>query len=143
MTNSQEKETSRCLEYAQQHTIMLLLLLLFFGVLIVPRFYKQIAQSRLKKTDGVVKTIYFSQMTPVLSFVEITYNIDKKEYSIKEPLNQHVKVGDHVEIYVSKDKKEIQFEKPPMVIPSLLLAAYVIILLLCLYKVFGFYMNKK
>ena len=57
MTNSQEKETSRCLEYAQQHTIMLLLLLLFFGVLIVPRFYKQIAQSRLKKTVGVVKTI--------------------------------------------------------------------------------------
>ena len=143
MTTSQEKENPRCLEYAQQHTLMLLLLLLFFGVLIVPRFYKQIMQSRLMKTDGVVKTIYFSQMTPVLSFVEITYNVDKKEYSIKDLLNQHVKVGDHMEIYVSNDKKEIQFEKPPMIIPSLLLVAYVVILLLCLYKVFGFYMNKK
>ena len=143
MTTSQEKENHRCLEYAQQHTLMLLLLLLFFGVLIVPRFYKQIVQSRHKKTNGVVKTIYFSQLTPTVSFVEITYNIDKKEYSIKELLHQHVKVGDHVEIYVSEDKKEIQFEKPPMVIPSLLLAAYVIILLLCLYKVFSFFFNKK
>lgn len=143
MTNSQEKESPRCLEYAQQHTLMLLLLLLFFGVLIVPRFYKQIVQSRHKKTNGVIKTIYFSQMTPMLSFVEITYNVDKKEYSIKELLHQHVKVGDHVEIYVSKDKKEIQFEKPPMVIPSLLLAAYVVILLFCFYKVFSFFFNKK
>jgi len=143
MTNTQEKENSRCLEYAQQHTLMLSLLLLFFGVLIVPRFYGQVQQSRHKKMDGVVKTIYFSQMSPTLSFVEITYTADKKEYSVKELLNQHVKVGDHVEIYVSNDKKEIQFQNPPMVIPSILLAAYFVILSICLYKVFLFFMNKK
>jgi hypothetical protein len=122
---------------------MLLLLLLFFGVLIVPRFYGQILQSRHKKTDGVIKTIYFSQMTPPLSFVEIVYNVDKKEYSVKEVLHQSVKAGDHVEVYVSKDKKEIQFDKPPMVIPSLLLVVYAVILLLCLYKMFSFYFNKQ
>lgn len=143
MTTSQEKENPRCLEYAQQHTLMLLLLLLFFGVLIVPRFYGQILQSRHKKTDGVVKTIYFSQLTPSLSFAEIVYTVNKKEYSVKELLNQPVKVGDHVEIYVSKDKKEIHFEKPPVVVPSLLLAAYAVILLLCLYKVFSFFFHKK
>jgi hypothetical protein len=143
MTNTQKKENSRCLEYAQQHTLMLSLLLLFFGVLIVPRFYAQVQQSRHQKMDGEVKTIYFSQMSPTLSYVEITYIVGKNEYSVKELLNQHVKVGDHVEIHVSDDKKEIQFEKSSMIIPSLLLVAYVIILLLCLYNVFIFFMKKK
>lgn len=143
MANTQEKESSRCLEYAQQHTIMLLLLLLFFGVLIVPRFYGQIQQSRHKKTDGVVKTIYYSQYSPAISFVEIVYTLDKKEYNVKELLNQPMKVGDHVEIYVSKNHKEIQFEKPAVVIPSLLLTIYFVILFICLYKVFWFFMNKK
>jgi hypothetical protein len=142
-SKKEEKVNPRCLEYAQQHTIMLLLLLLFFGVLIVPRFYEQVLQSQYNKNEGVVKTIYFSQYTPVVSFVEIVYNVDEKEYSVKELLNQHVQVGDHLEIYVGKDKKSIQFQKPSMAVPASLLVVYFIILVLCLYKIYCFFSNKK
>lgn len=144
MANASEKQQqSHCLEYAQQHTIMLLLLLLFFGVLIVPRFYEQIQYARHKKLDGMIKTIYYSQLTPTMSFVEIVYTVDKKEFSVKELLNQHVKVGDHVELYVSNDKKKVQFQKPSVVFPSIILGAYFLILLICLYKVFSLFFNKK
>lgn len=142
-SKKEEKADPRCLEYAQQHTIMLLLLLLFFGVLIVPRFYEQVLQSQYDKSEGVVKTIYFSQYTPIVSFVEITYKVNEKEYSVKELLNQHVQVGDHLEIYVGKDKKAIQFNKPSMAIPASLLIAYFIILFLCLHKIYWFFMSKK
>lgn len=143
MANKQEKESPRCLEYARQHTVMLLLLLLFFGVLIVPRFYEQMKHFKTKKTDGIVKTIYYSQYTPIISFVEITYTIDNKEYSVKELINQHIKVGDHVEIFVGKDKTDIQYHKPSVIIPSILLATYFLILFLCVYKVYCFFMKKK
>lgn len=143
MANAQGKEHARCLEYAQQHTIMLLMLLLFFGVLIVPRFFAQVRHLRHKKMDGVIKTVYFSQSNPTLSFVEVVYQENKKEYIVKELLYQHLRVGDHVELYVSQDKKEILFEKPRLIIPSLLLVAYAIIFSLCLYMVISFYTNKK
>lgn len=143
MANAQGKEHVRCLEYAQQHTIMLLMLLLFFGVLIVPRFFAQVRHLRHKKMDGVIKTVYFSQSNPTLSFVEVVYQENKKEYIVKELLYQHLRVGDHVELYVSQDKKEILFEKPRLIIPSLLLVAYAIIFSLCLYMVISFYTNKK
>ena len=143
MANAQGKEHARCLEYAQQHTIMLLMLLLFFGVLIVPRFFAQVRHLRHKKMDGVIKTVYFSQSNPTLSFVEVAYQENKKEYIVKELLYQHLRVGDHVELYVSQDKKEILFEKPRLIIPSLLLVAYAIIFSLCLYMVISFYTNKK
>lgn len=140
---AQGKENSRCLEYAQQHTIMLLMLLLFFGVLIVPRFYAQVLQSRFEKTEGVVRTVYFSQSEPTLSFVEITYQAGKKDYNAKELLQQHIKVGDHVDLYVGSDKKEILFVKPSPVVPSLLLVAYLIILSLCVYKAADFFLTKQ
>lgn len=143
MATTKQRDSPHCLEYAQQHTIMLLLLLLFFGVLIVPRFYEQIKQSQYIQTDGMVKTIYFSQYAPETSFVEITYTIKNKEYSAKELINQHIKVGDHVEIFVGKDHKSIQFHKPSIVISSVLLTTYLIILVLCLYKIYSFFMTKK
>jgi len=142
-SKKEEKVNPRCLEYAQQHTIMLLLLLLFFGVLIVPRFYEQVLQSQYDKNEGVIKTIYFSQYTPVVSFVEIVYKVDEKEYSVKELLNQHLQMGDHVEIYVGKDKKTIQFQKPSMAVPASLLVVYAIILFMCLYKIYWFFSSKK
>lgn len=143
MTNPQRKEHSRCLEYAQQHTIMLLMLLLFFGVLSVPRFYEQVRQSRHEKIEGVVRTVYFSQSDPILSFVEITYQVDKKDYNAKELLHQHIRVGDHVDIYVGTDRKEILFMKPNPILPSMLLVAYAIILSLCVYKSVGFFFKKQ
>ena len=143
MATTKQRQNPQCLEYAQQHTIMLLLLLLFFGVLIVPRFYEQVKQSQYTKTDGLIKTIYFSQYTPESSFVEITYTINNKEYSAKELLNQHIKVGDHIEIYVGKDKKSIQFHRPSIIVSSLLLTTYFAILVFCFYKIYNFFMTKK
>lgn len=140
---AQGKENSRCLEYAQQHTIMLLMLLLFFGVLIVPRFYAQVLQSRFEKIDGVIRTVYFSQSNPTLSFVEITYQVGKKDYNAKELLQQHIKVNDNVDLYVGPDKKEVLFVKPNPIIPSLLLASYLIILSMCVYKAIVFFLAKK
>lgn len=139
-----EKVNPACLEYAQQHTLMLLLLLLFFGVLVVPRFYKQIQYTQYKKVDGIVKTIYYSQYNPILSFVEISYKIEDKEYSVKETLQQHVQVGDHVELYVNnKDKKSVQFQKPVFYVSFLLLLSYSIIFLLCMTKLYHFFVSKK
>lgn len=141
---NKEKADTRCLEYARQHTVMLLLLILFFGVLVVPRFYEQVSQAQYNKVDGIVKTIYFSQFTPVLSFVEITYTVNNKEYNVRELVHQHLKVGDHVEIFVGKNNKQsIKFQKPSMVVSSILLASYFLILLLCIYKVYYFFMNTK
>lgn len=140
---SDKKENRNCLEFAQQHTIMLLLLLLFFGVLIVPRFYEQIQQARYEKVDGMVKTIYYSQYSPVLSFVEITYTINDKEYSVKETLNQHVQVSDHIQIFVGSDKKKIQFQQPHVVVPSLLLIFYFVVLFWCALKIYHFFFDKK
>lgn len=132
-----------CLQYAQQHILMLLLLLLFFGVLIVPRFYQQLQQTQTKKIDGVIKTIYYSQYTPILSFVEITYKLGDKEYSVRETIQQHVKVGDHVEIYIDPKKKSVQFQKQDGYVPFFLLLSYTIIFLFCLFKLYGFFMHKK
>lgn len=137
------KEDPDCLEYAQQHTIMLILLLLFFGVLVVPRFYDQVQYARFQKTDGIVKTIYYSQYAPMLSFVEITYNLDKKDYTIKEMINQHVQVGDHVELYVSKDRKSIQFQRQSLLVSSLFLLSYFIVLFFCFYKIYSFFFTGK
>lgn len=122
---------------------MLLLLLLFFGVLIVPRFYEQIQQARYEKVDGMIKTIYYSQYSPILSFVEITYKINDKEYSVKETLNQHVQVGDHVQIFVGADKKKILFQQPTLLVPFLLLISYFIVLFLCTLKIYHFFFDKK
>lgn len=143
MSDKKETPDRNCLEYAQQHTIMLLLLLLFFGVLVVPRFYEQFQYSRYKKMDGMIKTIYYSQYSPMLSFVEIVYTINQKEYSIKETLPQHVQVGDHIEIFIGNGKRKVQFQKPNVVLPSVLLLSYFVVLFLCVYKVFFFFMNTK
>lgn len=132
----------QCLEYAQQHTIMLLLLLLFFGILIVPRFYEQIQFASHKKTDGVIKTIYYSQYAPVLSFVEITYKKGDKDVSVKELLHQHVQTGDPIEIYLGENNT-IHFQKPSIVVASLFLSAYFIVLALCLYRLYTFFRIKK
>lgn len=132
----------QCLEYAQQHTIMLLLLLLFFGILIVPRFYEQIQFASHKKTDGVITTIYYSQYAPVLSFVEITYKKDHKDISIKELLHQHVQTGDPIEIYLGENNT-IHFQKPSIVVAFLFLSAYFIVLALCLYRFYTFFRIKK
>lgn len=139
MKLKQKKESRRFLQYAQQHTLMLLLLLLFFGVIVVPRFYDQILQSRFKKTDGKVTTIYYSQATPVLSFIEITYNVKGKTYTTKELINQSISVGDHLEIFVGeKDNSSVQLKKPSFLPALVLLLAYVLILLFCLYRAYQF-----
>lgn len=144
MAKNKKKVDPICLEFAQQHMLMLLLLLLFFGVLVVPRFHQQVHQSQFQKVDGIVKTIYYSQYSPILSFVEISYNIGDKEYNVKETLQQHVQVGDHIEIYVNqKNKKSIQFEKQNLHVPLLFLIAYFVIFFLCVYKLYTFFTNKK
>lgn len=133
-----------CLQYAQQHLLMLLLLLFFFGVLIIPRFYEELQHQQLKKVDGVIKTIYYSQSSPSISFVEISYEWDGKEYLVRETLSQHVKVGDHIEIYLDPRKKNtIQFQKPNVYLPFFLLLSYTIIVILCLVKLYGFFTHKK
>lgn len=137
------KEDPHCLEYAQQHSIMLLLLLLFFGVLVVPRFYKHVEYPQLQKTNGVIKTIYYSQYAPLISFVEITYKLGGKEYTVREILHQHVQVGDHVDIFVGKDKKTIQFKQPPLLISLLILLSYFIIISLCVYAIYWFFTKKN
>lgn len=132
-----------CVNYAQQHTIMLLLLLLFFGILIVPRFYEQIQLATLSKSDGLIKTVYYSQYAPMLSFVEITYDNNGKEVSTKELLHQNVKVGDPIEIYVGGKHNTISFQKPSLVMASLFLGAYFIVLFLCMYRFMTFFNMKK
>jgi hypothetical protein len=132
-----------CLQYAQQHLLMLLLLLLFFGVLIIPRFYEQLQHQQLKKVDGIIKTIYYSQTTPVLSFVEISYEWSGKEYLVRETLSQHVKVGDHIEIYLDIQNNSIQFQKSDVYVPFFLLLSYTIIVILCLVKLYAFFTHKK
>lgn len=136
------KEDPHCLEYAQQHSIMLLLLLLFFGVLVVPRFYEQAKNSRLQKTEGIVKTIYYSQYAPIISFVEITYKIGEKEYSVKDILHQHVQVGDHVDVFVGANKKSIQFKQSSLLVSLIILSSYFIIILLCVYSMYWFFTKK-
>lgn len=139
---SSRREDPHCVEYAQQHSIMLLLLLLFFGVLVVPRFYEQIRHSQFQKTEGIVKTIYYSQYAPLISFVEITYKLGDKEYSVKEMLHQHVQVGDHIDVYVGKDKRSVQFKQPSLLMSSLILSSYFIIMSLCVYYIYWFFTNK-
>lgn len=141
---AKDETVNACLQYAQQHLLMLLLLLFFFGVLIIPRFYEKLQHQQLKKVDGIIKTIYYSQTTPPLSFVEISYQWGGKEYLVRETLTQHVKVGDHVEIYIDPRKKNsIQFEKPNVHVPVILLLSYTIIVILCLVKLYAFFTHKK
>ena len=129
-------------DYAQQHTIMLMIVLVFFGVLVVPRLYKQ--TRRHTQINGVVKTIYFSKDAPATSFVEITYTVRGKEYTSRERLEQRIQVGDHIEIYVGEDNpRTIQFEPPSYTQSVLLLAAYTLVLAFCAYTLYAAFAGTK
>lgn len=129
-------------DYAQQHTIMLMIVLVFFGVLVVPRLYKQ--TRRHTQINGVVKTIYFSKDAPATSFVEITYTVKGKEYTSRELLEQRIQVGDHIEIYVGEDSpRTVQFEPPSFTQAVLLLAAYAVVLAFCAYTLYATFVVKK
>lgn len=126
-------------EYAIQQVIMLMLFLLFFGVMVIPHFYKQMEYASYQKTEGMVKTILYSQYAPTFAFVEIMFKMGDKDYLVKETVHQHLQVGDHVEIYVSPNKKSIQFQKPSMVMAVLFLVVYFLLLLGCAYCLYQFY----
>lgn len=128
-------------DYAQQHTIMLMIVLVFFGILIVPRLYKQ--TKRHAKINGVVRTIYFAKDAPATSFVEITYKVRGKEYTSRELLEQKIQVGDHVEIYVDDSTNAIRFENPATTQSVLLLIAYAGVLAFCLYTLYVVFAGKK
>lgn len=128
-------------DYAKQHAVMLLIVLVFFGVLVVPRFYRQ--TRRHAKISGVVRTIYFSKDAPATSFVEITYKIKGKEYTTRELLAQRIQVGDHVEIFVS-DPKSVSFSPPPSAAQgALLLAAYAGVFAFCVYSMYIVFAGEK
>ena len=138
----QQQEQVGVSGYAQQHTIMLLIVLVFFAVLVVPRLYKQ--TRRHTQISGVVKTIYFSKDAPATSFVEITYTVKGKEYTSRELVEQRIQVGDHVEIYVGEDTpRSIQFEPPSYTQAVLLLAAYAVVLAFCAYTLYAAFAVKK
>lgn len=121
-------------DYARQHAVMLLIVVVFFGVLVVPRLYKQ--TKRHAKISGVVRTIYFSKDAPATSFVEITYTYRGKEHAARELLAQRIQVGDHVEVFVS-DPESVSFSPPPSATQGvLLLVAYAGVLGLCAYTLF-------
>lgn len=127
-------------DYAKQHAVMLMIVLVFFGILIVPRLYKQ--TKRHAKISGVVRTIYFAKDAPSTSFVEITYKVRGKEYTTRELLDQRIQVGDHVEVYVD-DSNAIQFENPATTQSVLLLVAYAGVLAFCLYTLYVAFAGKK
>lgn len=139
---------SDCMDYAKQHSIMLFLVVIFFGVLIIPYFYKHVQQTTYQETDGLVKTIYYSQHNPSLSFVEITYTVGNTEHSIHQILNQHIQVGDHVGLFISPTKKEgdqvVLFQKPSSLhVPIAFMSAYAFMVFLCIYSIYTFYSGNK
>lgn len=139
--------SGNCIDYAKQNSIILLLLVIFSGVLIVPHFSKHIYLAKFIKTTGFIKTIYYSQYTPILSFVEITYNIGNKNHSIRRTIQQRIQVGDHIEIFVSPDQKAVVFKEPPTGAAMTFIAIYILILFVCLYSTYCVYTssadNKK
>ena len=129
------------MEYAKKHALMILLLVVFLGVLVVPRFYTQARRGmRHAKINGVVKTIYFSQDAPPTSYVEITYNINGKEYSVRELLDQHVRVGDHLEVYA--DGGSVLLQRPSIFQGILLLVAYVFVAMISVYGVYVVFLDN-
>lgn len=138
-----ESIDTKCLEYAKYHTIMVMLLVVFLGILILPLFFKQIQYSQYKKAEGIVKSVFYSQEVPSISFVDISYKIGDDEYNVKETLKQKLQINDHIIIYIDPDTKHVRFYKPNIFIYITLLIVYLLIFFTILARLWRFFNYKK
>lgn len=123
------------IRFARTHSIMISLLIVFFGILTVPYTIKKIKYSLYKKTEGVVVNIYYEQTSPSLTIADIRYEANGKTIIFRETLHRSVKKDDVIVFYTHRRTNDVSFEHPRLYIYLILLIVYFFIAFFCLYLV--------
>jgi len=103
--NHRDSETDSCdlniIEYARCHSMMMFMMLIFFGILIIPFCISKMRESMAYSADATILQVFYSQSNPNISLVSLRYT-DKHgvEHTIRETLDQIVKVNDSLTLYV-------------------------------------------
>ena len=127
-------------EYARCHSMMMLMMLIFFGVLIIPFCISKMRESMADSYDATVIQIFYSMSNPDVSLVSLRYT-DKNDttHIIRETIDKLVKVNDTLTIYVIPtkviDKSSYVFFHTPchFIYYFLLLLFYVCLIAITLY----------
>ena len=127
-------------EYARCHSMMMLMMLIFFGVLIIPFCISKMRESTADSYDATVIQIFYSMSHPDMSLVSLRYT-DKNDttHVIRETIDKLVKVNDSLTIYVIPtkvaDKSSYVFFHTPchFIYYFLLLLFYVCLIAITLY----------
>jgi len=131
-------------EFARIHIIMLFLLVLFFGILIVPYCVRKIQKLHYKRTEAVVKNVVFQGSDPLLAIVDIEYTSRDRKYVAREILHQSLAVNDTVVIYVDHYSPDrIAFTRPDGVAWIILLSIYCLLVIYCIYLLWHFFLFES
>ena len=126
------------LEYARCHSMMMFMMLVFFGILIIPFCISKMRQSMAYSTEATISQVFYSQSNPNISLVSLRY-MDRHgvEHVIRETLDKIVKVNDTLTIYIiaTGDKDEYVFFHTPccFIYYLLLLLFYIALVITSIY----------
>lgn len=129
------------IEFARYHSLMMLTLLVFFGILIIPFDLKKIKQANYTEVNATVKHVYYSQ--PDLSYIQIEVEIDEKKFKFKELVAQKIQKNDMIVVYINGNKDTLLLQRPNTYIYMFLLIAYIIIIIFSIYTIYDLWFQRK
>lgn len=131
---------SDSVDFACYHSLMILILLIFFGILILPCYLKKINHGSYREVDATVIHVYYNQ--PDLSYVQLEIESDGTKKKFKELVAQKINKNDILAVYIDKKKNEILLQRPNQIIYIVLLIAYILIFLFTIYTVYDVWINR-
>lgn len=121
---------AQCTDYARYHSVMILMMVIFFGSLIVPHCMEKIKIAGYHETSAKVEDVYSTD--PKISYIGLSYVKNGKKMFWHESVRQQLTKGDHVQIFISDNGEKVVFESPSRLYYTMILFLYVIIFVLCL-----------
>lgn len=147
---------NECDNYARDHTVMMTMLVVFFGALVVPFLNEKVQYGSREKTYANVNKLLYKcpceckscnkniKHHAHQSFVEIKYKYNGKEYTKQEHVPIILSEGQRIEIYVDPSNPMItSYKSNSIAIYITLYAFYLIIVSLCIYLLTTFVFGVK